>query len=76
MEGVGDSLHSAADRYTYTISVPNVYHIVGREGVDALRAESCQQAWEAYHQEEAVRTTQEKKKEAEKWEKASVNLIL
>ena len=40
LERVGDSLHSVADRYTYTISVPNMYHIVGRERVDALRAES------------------------------------
>ena len=40
LEGVGDSLHSAADRYTYTVSVPNMYHIVGRDEVDALQAES------------------------------------
>ena len=70
LEGVGDSLHSAADRYTYTVSVPNMYHIVGREGVDALRAESWQEAWEARRQEEAARATQKKKKQAEKWEKA------
>ena len=39
LEGVGDSLCSAVDRYTYTVSVPNMYHIVGRERVDyfALR---------------------------------------
>ena len=40
LEGVGDSFCSAANRYTYTVSVPNMYHIVGREWVDALWAES------------------------------------
>ena len=40
LEGVGDSLHSATYRYTYTISVPNMYHIVGRDGVKALWSES------------------------------------
>ena len=38
LEGVGDSLCSSANRYTYTVSVPNMYHIVGRERVDALRS--------------------------------------
>ena len=69
MEGGGDSLCSAAYRYTYTVSVPNMYYIVGRERVDALRAEFWQEAWEAHHQQEAVRAAQ-KKKQAEDWEKA------
>ena len=70
LEGFGDSLHSTADRYTYTVSVPNMYHIVGRERVDALRAESWQEAWEACRQEKVVRAVQGKKKQAEKWKKA------
>ena len=37
LEGVGDSLLTATDRCTYTVSVPRMYNIVGREGVKALR---------------------------------------
>ena len=70
MEGVGDSLHNVADRYTYIVSVPNMYRIVGRERVDALLAKSWQEAWEALHQEEATRAGQKNKEQAEKWEKA------
>ena len=33
LEGVGDSLLTATDRCAYTISVPRMYKIVGREGV-------------------------------------------
>ena len=36
LEGVGDSLLTAADRHAYTVSVPRMYKIVGREGVKAL----------------------------------------
>ena len=68
--GGGDSLYSVADRYTYTISVPNMYHIVGREWVDALWAESWKEAWEAHHQEQAARAAEKKKKQAEEREKA------
>ena len=70
MQRIGDSLCSAADRYTYTVSVANMYHIVCRERVDALRAESWQEAWEARRQQEVVRATQKKKKQAEDWERA------
>ena len=70
MEGVGDSLCGAADRYTYTGSVPKIYHIVGRDGVKALRAKKWQEAWEAHRQQEVVRPTQEEKKHAKNWEKA------
>ena len=66
----GDSLCSAADRYTYTVNVPNMYHIVGRERVDALRSECWQEAWETRLQQRAMRATQEKKKQTENWEKA------
>ena len=47
LEGVGDSLLTAADRCAYTKSVPRMYNIVGREGVKALRSEKWQEAWEA-----------------------------
>ena len=55
LEGVGDSLMSAADRYAYTVSVPRMYKIVGREGVKALRSETWQEAWEARRQQRAAR---------------------
>ena len=42
LEGLGDSLLTAADRYAYTVSVPRIYNIVGREGVKALRSENWQ----------------------------------
>ena len=37
---IGDSLPRASDRYTYTISVSNMYHSLGREGVHSLREEA------------------------------------
>ena len=70
LEGVGDSLLIAGDRYAYTVSVPLMYSIVGREGVKALRSEKWQEAWEAHRQQQVARATQEKKKKAEKWEEA------
>ena len=39
LEGVGDSLLTATDRYAYTISVPRMYKVGGREGVKALHSE-------------------------------------
>ena len=47
LEGVGDSLLTAGDRYAYTVSVPRMYKIVGREGVKALHSKKWQEAWEA-----------------------------
>ena len=44
LEGVGDFLLTAGDRYAYTVSVPRMYKIVGREGVKALQAEKWQEA--------------------------------
>ena len=70
LEGVGDSLMSVADRYAYTVSVPRMYRIVGREGVKALNSKKWQEAWEALHQQQAVRAAQEKKKKEQNWEKA------
>ena len=32
LEDIGDSLPRASDRYTYTVSVPNMYHSLGRQG--------------------------------------------
>ena len=46
LEGVGDSLFTATDRCAYTVSVPRMYKIVGREGVKALRSKKWQEAWE------------------------------
>ena len=70
LEGVGDSLLTTADRYGYTVSVPNIYNIVGRERVDALHSECWQETWEARCQQQAARVAEEKQKEAENWEKA------
>ena len=70
LEGVGDSLLTATDRCAYTVSVPRMYKIVGREGVKALRSEKWQEAWEARRQQQATRAAQDKKKKAENWEKA------
>ena len=70
LEGVGDSLLTAADRYAYTVSVPRMYNIVGRERVKALCSKKWQEAWEAHRQQQATRAAQEKKKKAENLEKA------
>ena len=70
LEGVGDSLLTAADRCAYTVSVPRMYNIVGREGVKALRSEAWDEAWEARRQQQAVRAAQVRKKKAQKWEEA------
>ena len=71
LEGVGDSLLTATDRCAYTVNVPRMFKIVGREGVKALRSEKWQEAWEAHHQQQAARAAQDKKKKAENWEKAN-----
>ena len=55
LEGVGDSLLTVADRCAYTVSVPRMYNIVGREGVKALRSEAWDEAWEARRQQQAAR---------------------
>ena len=44
LEGFGDSLLTAADRYAYTVSVPRMYNIIGRGRVKALRSEKWQEA--------------------------------
>ena len=66
LEVVGDSLMSAADRYAYTVSVPRMYKLVGREGVKALCSETWQEAWEARRQQQAMRAAQEKKEKRRK----------
>ena len=70
LEGVGDSLLTAADRCAYTVSVPRMYNIVGREGVKALRSEAWDEAWQDRRQQQATRAAQKKEKEAQKWEEA------
>ena len=76
LEGVGDSLLTAGDRYAYTVSVPRMYKIVGREGVKALRSEKWQEAWEARRQQQATRAAQEKNKKQKNRSKQSGNMIL
>ena len=76
LEGVGDSLLTAADRCAYTVSVPRMYNIVGREGVKALRSEAWDEAWEARCQQQATRAAQKKRKKHKNGRKRSGNLIL
>ena len=66
LEGVGDSLLTATDRCAYTVSVPRMYKIVGREGVKALHSKKWQEAWETHRQQQAARATQDKKKKSRK----------
>ena len=66
LEGGGDSLLTATDRCAYTVSVPRMYKIVGREGVKALHSEAWDEAWEARRQQQAARATQKKKERSTK----------
>ena len=50
LEGVGDSLSTARDRCSYCVSVPNMYRIVGREGVADLRTERWHECMDALRQ--------------------------
>ena len=59
-----------ADRYSYTVSVPPMYNIVGREGVKALHSKAWDEAWEARRKQQAMRAAKEKEKNAKKWEEA------
>ena len=36
---VRDSFPRASDRYTHNVSIPNMYHSLGREGMQSLREE-------------------------------------
>ena len=76
LEGVGDSLLTATDRCAYTVSVPRMYKIVGREGVKALRSKKWQEAWEARRQQQAARAAEEKNKKQKNGRKQSGNMIL
>ena len=67
---------TAADRYAYGISVPNMYNIVGREWVEALHSECWEETWEARRQQQATRATQEKRNKQKIGRKRSGNLIL
>ena len=62
---IGDSFPRASDRYIYTISVPNIYHSLGREGLQSLReevgrerAKEWEQAMQARQEAEATRAAQ------------------
>ena len=62
---IGDSLPRASDRYTYTVSVPNMYHSLGREGMRSLReevgrewAQEWKQAMQARRDVEVARVAQ------------------
>ena len=49
LQDIGDFVPRASDRYTYTMSVPNIYQSQGGEGVQSLREEVVRervQEWE------------------------------
>ena len=65
MGNIGDSLHRASDRYTYIVSVPNIYYSLGREGLHSLReeigpeqAKEWEQAMQARRDAEAAHAIQ------------------
>ena len=77
LEDIGDSLPRASDRYTYTVSVPNMYYSLGREGVHALKEEARCEREEAWHEAmqarrdaAAARAAAAKARDAENWHKA------
>ena len=47
---IEDSLPRASDRYNYTVSVPNMYHSLDREGVQSLREEVGHERAEEWEQ--------------------------
>ena len=50
LQDIGDSLPRASDRFTYTISVPNMYQSLGREGVQSLGEEAGHERVEEWEQ--------------------------
>ena len=63
---LGIFIPSASDRYTYTISVPNLYHSLGRGGVQTLRGAAGREREEEWEQamqarQDASATTAAKK---------------
>ena len=50
LKDIGDSLPRASDVYTYAVSVPNMYHSLGREGVQSLREKIGREQVEAWEQ--------------------------
>ena len=74
---IGDSLPRASDRYTYTVSVPNMYHSLGRVRVQTLReavgqerAEEWEQAMQARQDAEAARVAQQETRLKAKYKEA------
>ena len=63
---IGDFITSASDGYNYTVSVPYLYHSLGRDGVQTLREvagrereEEWEQAMQA-HRDASVAAVAEK----------------
>ena len=70
LEDIGDSLPRASDRYTYSVSVPNMYHSLGRQGLDALREEAWNEEMQGRRDAEAALAAAKKERDAENWRKA------
>ena len=80
MGKIGDSLTRASDRYTYTVSVPNIYHSVGRGGVQTLReatvrerVEEWEQAMQAHRDAPAATAAKRKACLKEKYKKTKAD---
>ena len=78
MGKIGHSLTTASDRYRYTISVPSLYHSVGRQSVSAVKEEVEPErhevwlAWDQVRCDEAVASVAHRKaKEKDNWRKAT-----
>ena len=80
MGEIGHSFTTASDRYTYTVSVPNLYHSVGRQVVSALKEEAKHErhkAWlvwdQARRNKAAASAAHREAKEEDNWRKATTN---
>ena len=77
---IGDSLPRGSDRYIYTVSVPNMYHSLGRGGVQTLRevagrerAKEWEQAMQARQDAKAASVAQREARLKANYKKAKAN---
>ena len=80
MGDIGDYLPGVSDTHTYTISVPNICHSLGREGVQSLkekrgseRAQEWEQVVQARREAEANRAVQQKAHNRRQYKKAKAD---
>ena len=80
LEDIGYSLPRASDQYAYTVSVPNIYQSLGREGVQSLREEArrervveWEQAMQARRDAKAARAAEREAHNRRQYRKAKAN---